>query len=152
MCDYSLATYDSRLAAAGETLVVTRFPSGTIGFASPGDAGQRLEPSRRPHWWVMLGVAPPAAPCAVCLPPGARLILRDIPERLQRRLGVGREEEVTFTQLTAEADVHRDAVVFSSQCATLLQDLEPGQVATVLALSSEEMRMVSLTGVSDHVE
>src|SRR5260370_16388430 len=37
MCDYSLEMYGSRPAREGELYVTTRFPSGSIGFASPGD-------------------------------------------------------------------------------------------------------------------
>ena len=35
MCDYSLAGLPSRLAVEGEQLVVHRFPTGTLGLASP---------------------------------------------------------------------------------------------------------------------
>ena len=34
MCDYSLEMYGSRPAREGEIYVTTRFPSGSIGFAS----------------------------------------------------------------------------------------------------------------------
>jgi hypothetical protein len=37
MCDYSLEMYASRPARASEKYVTTRFPSGSIGLASPGD-------------------------------------------------------------------------------------------------------------------
>ena len=37
MCDYSLEMYGSRPAREGEIYVTTRFPSGSIGFASAGD-------------------------------------------------------------------------------------------------------------------
>jgi len=45
MCDYSLEMYASRPARASEKYVTTRFPSGSIGLASPGDALRR--PGRR---------------------------------------------------------------------------------------------------------
>jgi hypothetical protein len=37
--------------------------------------------------------------CAVCIPPGASLELQGISERLQRDMGVGLIERVTFTQI-----------------------------------------------------
>lgn len=37
MCDYSLEMYASRPAREGEKYVTTRFPSGSIGLAVPGD-------------------------------------------------------------------------------------------------------------------
>jgi hypothetical protein len=37
MCDYSLEMYGSRPAREGELYVITRFPSGSIGFISAGD-------------------------------------------------------------------------------------------------------------------
>ena len=37
MCDYSLEMYQSRPAQQGEEYISNRFPSGSIGFVSPGD-------------------------------------------------------------------------------------------------------------------
>ena len=48
---------------------------------------------------------------AVCVPPGARLRLRDIPEDLQRRLDVGAVEEVMFIEQSLEAFTYRDGSV-----------------------------------------
>jgi len=45
---------------------------------------------------------------------------------------------VTFTQVTAEARRHRDAIRFSNGNCVLLQDLKPGQLVHVLRLSSDE--------------
>ena len=43
----------------------------------------------------------PAIP-AVCIPPGARLLVRDIPAELQRECGFQKDvEEAAFTQITA---------------------------------------------------
>ena len=111
MCDYSLAHIPNRLATEGEELVVHRF-SGTLGLA-PARAGwkQILFPSRLP---------------AVCVPPGARLLLRDIPQRLQQCLGVHAVEEVTFVQQSIEAYVHRHAVRFRNGQEILLQRLQCG--------------------------
>src|SRR5207245_5996538 len=76
-------------------------------------------------------------PTAVCVPPGARLLLQDIPEYLQQKLGIGAVEEGTFIQQTLEAFTHRDAVRFTNGRETLLQYLRCGQRVDVLSLSSE---------------
>ena len=100
MCDYSLAGLPSRLAVEGEQPVVRRFPTGTRGLASPNPSGSR--------WWSAKQTP------AVCIPPGARLLLRDIPENLQQQLGVVGTEEVTFAQLSATPYQYRDAVRFNN--------------------------------------
>src|SRR6058998_489400 len=94
MCDYSLMSIPNRLAVTGEELVTHRFQSGSIGLASP------LSPPK--GFWAALkrSFSPPVTP-AVCIPPGARLTLQDIPAQMQREIGVDAVEEVTFTQLTA---------------------------------------------------
>src|SRR6266540_4155049 len=74
MCDYSLAGIPNRLAVEGEQLVIHRFPA-SLGLAS-------LCPPLAESWSEKV-------PVAVCIPPGARLFLRDIPEDLQSRFHVG---------------------------------------------------------------
>jgi hypothetical protein len=64
--------------------------------------------------------------------------MQDIPKRLQREFGGGRNEEVTFTQLTAQPYAYRDAVRFDNGREVLLQKLEPGQRAVVLRLALAE--------------
>jgi hypothetical protein len=64
------------------------------------------------------GVLQPASGryvCAVCIPPGASLELQGISERLQHDLGVGPIERVTFTQITANPNSYRDAVLFANR-------------------------------------
>jgi hypothetical protein len=122
MCDYSLMGLPSRLAADGEELVVHRFSTGTIGLASPAD---------------LAAMGRSGAP-AVCIPPGAKLLLRDIPFLLRRKLRLGVTEEVTFTQITAEPNTHRDAVRFACAREIRLQELSEGQRVRVLAVSSED--------------
>jgi hypothetical protein len=136
MCDYSLTNVPNRLAEESESLVVHRFPSGTKGFASP--AG--LKPTEKPRgaFGLLMALCTPSVSCAVCVPPGARLLLHDIPERLQQQLGVSAQEEVTFTQLSAEAYRHRDAIRFANGRQVLLQNLPQGQRVAVLCLSSEQ--------------
>jgi hypothetical protein len=69
---------------------------------------------------------------AVCIPPGAHLLLQDIPSFLRRVLGVGETETVTFTQITAKTNSHRDAVRFAHGREILLQELIGGQRVVVL--------------------
>ncbi len=124
MCDYSLMAIPNRLAEQGEDLVTHRFPTGSLGLASPSDFCSIAEPAQ--------------AHPAVCIPPGARLMLQDIPAYLQLNLKVGPVEEVTFTQLTAAVNTHRDAVRFKNGRQICLQELRAGQRVRVLALSSAE--------------
>jgi hypothetical protein len=123
MCDYSLAHFPNRLAVEGEQLLVYRFSSGTRGFSSQR---RNLEE-----------ILSPTLQTAVCVAPGARLLLHDIPEYLQQNFGLRTVEEVTFIQQTLEAFRHRDAVRFHNGREILLQDLRSGQRVDVLSLSSE---------------
>ena len=124
MCDYSLAGLPNRLAVEGDQLVVKRFSTGTMGLAPLCPSlKQLLFPSSTP---------------AVCVPPGARLRLRDLPGYLQCRFQVGPVEEVTFVEQSAETFTYRDAVRFSNGWEILLQDLRCGQRVDVLSLSGVE--------------
>jgi len=124
MCDYSLAHFLNRLAVAGEELMVRRFNTGTLGLAPA-----LLQPGA--------GLSPDSIP-AVCVPPGARLLLRDIPERIQQALNVGPLEEVTFVEQSADAFRYRDAVRFGNGRETLVQQLACGQSVFVLRLDGAE--------------
>jgi len=141
MCDYSLHALPNRLAVEGEQLLLHRYPTGTLGLASPSDLLTPAEPpdqartgwwSRVKSWLSLSGMKPIPA---VCVPPGAQLVLRDIPQYLQQQLGVGDEEEVTFTQSSADAYSYRDAVRFNNGREVLLQKLAVGQRVDVLCLT-----------------
>jgi hypothetical protein len=144
MCDYSLMCVPNRLARDGEELIVHRFCTGTMGLAPAADLQTRAEsspPEPRTFWATLAEILSPPKNqpvTAVCIPPGARLLLQDIPERLQDDLGVGPGEEVTFTQMTPSAYRYRDAVRFRNGREILLQQLREGQHVRVLALSSAE--------------
>ena len=120
MCDYSLAGMPNRLAVAGEQLVVHRFSTGSQGLTAP----------KLPGLWSSREYP------AVCIPPGARLRLRSIPQDVQQRFGVGANEDVTFVQLSANAYEYRDAFRFRNGRDVLLQWLKCGQQVLVLSLSS----------------
>lgn len=139
MCDYSLMGVPNRLAQEGERLVIHRFPTGSLGLASPNDVCQAARPrSGRKTFWRSLREffdPPVTAVRAVCIPPGARLRVRDIPVPLQRGLGVGAEETVQFTQISANLNTYRDAVRFANGKEVRLQDLREGQRVRVLDLA-----------------
>ena len=140
MCDYSLMAVPNRLAREGEELVAHRFPTGSIGLASPADLRRIAEPKveSRTLWAELKRFfsPPPNRPvAAVCIPPGARLWVSDIPAHTQRDLGVRAAEEVTFTQLTAAANSYRDCIRFANGRVLRLQELREGQRVQVLDLS-----------------
>jgi hypothetical protein len=146
MCDYSLMSIRNRLAEKGENLVVHRFPTGSLGFASPLDLREAEDSVRnrpRPGFWLRLwrnlaSLREGSAVPAVCIPPGSRLLLQDIPEALRQKLRVGPIEVVAFTELTAEPNRYRDAIQFQNGRHVLLQNLNEGQRGRVLDLSSTD--------------
>jgi len=153
MCDYSLMAIPNRLAVSGEELVVHKFQEGAVGMASPSDLRIRQEYRRvRPHgFWPMLKefFNPPAGPVipAVCIPPGARLLVRDIPAQLQRECGLeSTVEKAVFTQTTAAVNTFRDALRFHTGMEVLLQRFAEGQRVRVLDLSSADERETEQTG------
>jgi hypothetical protein len=62
-------------------------------------------------------------------------MLHDIPAHLQRELGAGSDESVTFTQITAAVNSYRDALRLSSGREIRLQELQEGQRVEVLDLA-----------------
>jgi hypothetical protein len=153
MCDYSLMAIPNRLAVSGEELVVHRFEEGAVGMASASDLRIRQEYRRvQPHgFWPRLkeffnAPAGPVIP-AVCIPPGARLLVRDIPAQLRRECGLGSSvEKAVFAQTTATANTFRDALRFQTGKEILLQRFAEGQRVRVLDLSSAEGRETEQTG------
>jgi hypothetical protein len=146
MCDYSLHAHPNRLAVEGETLVVTRFTGGSKGFASLEEMRRRRNAEDRSAWqqlWdgIRSWGRKPAA-CgpltAVCIPPGAELLLEGIAPPLREMLGVSQTEHVTFTQLGYESYSYRDAVRFRNGREILIQRLSDHQTATVLSMGGEE--------------
>ncbi len=113
MCDYSLEMYGSRPAREGELYVTTRFPSGSIGFASPGDPRT-----------------------AVCMQCDTKVMLTDIPIALRAAFRIGAEVETTFAQ--RETGLYRDGLRLADGRFVSLQDLQPGIGAYVPALLERE--------------
>jgi hypothetical protein len=144
MCDYSLMNIRNRLAVSGDELVVHRFQTGSVGLASASDLckGQDRLKVESNSFWLKLSryLNPPDAqsPPAICIPPGARLLVRDIPMRLQQEGRLKEMEEAVFSQVTAHVNTFRDAIRFHNGVEILLQNLDEGQRIHVLELSTAE--------------
>jgi hypothetical protein len=140
MCDYSLMGVPNRLAREGEDLVVYEFRTGSRGLTPDTSVTNTDTQMRRESFGIVKRLFAKLEPerVAVCIPPGARLLLSDIEEDVQKSFAVGAKEEVTFTQLTATANTYRDAVRFTNGCEILLQRLNRGQRVRVLQLSLVE--------------
>jgi hypothetical protein len=162
MCDYSLHAVPNRLAVEGEELVTYRFPTSSIGLASPADldkATRRQAPTATGRsWWsvVKSWLNPPPLRTdkipAVCIPPGARLRMQEIPQDLQKELGVGPSEEVVFVELSASAYRYRDGVKFPNGREILLQYLDEGLHVDVLSLAGTEPAAAGEDEVRLHVK
>jgi hypothetical protein len=135
MCDYSLMGVPTRLAKDGEELVVYRFRTGSLGLASEGDLGGTAREGLWGYIKTLFRSLGSSEATAVCIAPGAQLLMRDIPHELQSSIKVGPVEEVVFTQLSAEPHAYRDAVRFSNGSEVLLQRLKEGQRVRILRLS-----------------
>ena len=150
MCDYSLYEFSNRLAREGEELVTYRFPSGSMGLVSPVElenarsresaqdkpSGNRLWEAVTNHFDLLSRSRPSALSnvCAICVPPGARLILKDISAEMQRDLGVCPEEGGKFIETGIEVLRHRDAILLANGCVIPLQCLHEGQRVEILSL------------------
>lgn len=141
MCDYSLMSLPNRLAVCGEELVVHRFEFGSLGLVSELDLkhAKEIEPTKRGFLEKLKRTLFPTVShqCpAVCIPPGAELLVRDIPPQLGLALGLDSPtQHVVFTQTGTSG--YRDAVRFPNGVELILQKLQEGQRIRVLALSAE---------------
>jgi hypothetical protein len=161
MCDYSLHTVPNRLATEGEELVTHRFPTYSIGLASPADLEQATcaqQDSRTSgSWWSVLKawLSPPPLRTekipAVCIPPGARLRIRDLSRDMQQEFGAGPCEEVTFVELSASAYRYRDGIRFPNGREVLLQNLREGIHLDVLSLAGTELELEEMELEEEHI-
>jgi hypothetical protein len=143
MCDYSLMAVPNRLAQEGEELVTHRFPTGSLGLASPVDvrAATAPRPAVQHTVWQKIRAFfdPPAAPavCAVCIPPGARLQVCDIRKNAATlgRWGGGGSRFYCGRELR---NTYRDAVRFSGGLEVRLQELREGIKVRVVDLTGAE--------------
>lgn len=114
MCDYSLEMYGSRPAREGEHYVTTRFPSGSMGLAAPGQPGT-----------------------AVCMARDTKLTLIDLPDYLKELFDVsGDKISVTFMHL--DYGIYRDGLRFENGRATSLQSIPAGVSVEMVTLSLPE--------------
>ena len=140
MCDYSLMMLPNRLAVEGEELIAHRFGAGSTGMVSCCDFDKWTARFKK-SWWQRIRdtfsseIEPTPV---VCIPPGAQLLLNGLPEPLKAQFHAGSCEDVVFTQISAEASQHRDALCFANGAKILLQLLPEGQRLKVLQLSSSE--------------
>jgi hypothetical protein len=144
MCDYSLGGLPNRLAVEGEELIVHKFPTHSIGLASPADLKPKISEAlvTDKGFWQRIKnfftpeTTSPNAP-AVCVPPGACLILKGIPLDLQQKWSIGEEEGVLFSQISAEANAYRDAFCFRDGRLVLLQHVNEGIRVKVVSLGGD---------------
>ena len=144
MCDFSLGGLPNRLAVDGEELIIHRFTTNSIGLASAADLQSKIrEEGQRDQslWNRIKSIFAPAYDCrpvrAVCIPPGARLVLKSIPFDLRCKWSVGADESVSFVQTSAEVNTYRDALHFRTGRQVLLQELREGMLVTVVSLSGD---------------
>jgi hypothetical protein len=145
MCDYSLGGLPNRMAVDGEELIVHRFSTHSIGLASSADLQiMKIRESRRRDqslWQRIKTLFAPASDCrsvlAICVPPGARLVLKSIPLDLRCKWSVGADESVYFMQTSAEVNTYRDALHFRTGRQVLLQELREGMRVTVVSLGGD---------------
>lgn len=142
MCDYSLFTIRNRLAEEKEELVIHRFETGARGFASIKDIETQTNiPIDKSSLWSIVkswasSLRPISVP-AVCIPPGA-LLLINAPPHARESLEIGATEVAVFTEISNRSHSYRDALILSNGTQVLLQDLAEGTRALVLSLTSEE--------------
>jgi hypothetical protein len=116
MCDYSLEVYGSRPAREGERYVTTRFPSGTIGLASPAKAST-----------------------AVCLNCDTALEIDGIPAAMCREYGLQPHEDAVFIRL--DSGSYRDGVHFRNGTEISLQKFQPGVSFAVKQLLEKALKL-----------
>jgi len=144
MCDRSPCSIRNRLAEEGEDLVLYKFETGSFDFASAADLREceaKSEKDSSSIWavmkdWLFLPRHSARVP-AICVPPGAQLLLRDIPANVQASLCIRLSEIAIFTELHARSYHFRDVLLLPNATRVLLQDLPEGLHAVVLSMSSD---------------
>jgi hypothetical protein len=116
MCDYSLEFYATRQARENEVYVTTRFPSGSMGFAAPGDCAT-----------------------AVCVAYGTKMTLENLPPELQQDLAIGPIESVVFARV--EESLHHDGVRFANGQTVLLHRLGVGVLGSMASDTPTEKKI-----------
>ncbi len=145
MCDYSLYTVNNRLACESDDLVLHRFDTGSLGFCAQAELEKELSRGAFARGWSsFLRWLYPRKKCgltAVCVPPGARLLISGVPEKARPGFELLALETVEFTQLSERSYAYRDALKVFDGENVLLQKLPEGLRVTVLALAPEQEAM-----------
>jgi hypothetical protein len=141
MCDYSLYTVKNRLASEADDLVLHRFGTGSLGFCAFAELQKEMRRSSMACAWASfvhwLYPRRKSGLTAVCVPPGARLLISQLPECARMGSGLFEFESVQFAQLSERSYAYRDALRFSDGETILLQKLPEGLRVKVMALSPE---------------
>ena len=142
MCDYSLYTVKNRLACESDDLVLHRFNTGSLGFCAVAELQQENDRSPLSRGWSsFLHWLFPRKQCgitAVCIPPGARLLVSEVPATARPFWGALELKTVDFTQLSERSYAYRDALRLPDGETVLLQKLPEGLRAKVMAMAPEE--------------
>ena len=147
MCDYSLYTVKNRLACEADDLVLHRFDTGSLGFCATAELQQEMSRSSFARGWSSFTRwLLPRKQCgltAVCIPPGARLLISEVPLPAKPFWSGLELQAVDFTQLSERSYAYRDALRLPNGDAVLLQKLPEGLRATVLQLAPVEEHIPS---------
>jgi len=142
MCDYSLYTVNNRLAFESDDLVLHRFDTGSLGFCAVSELRQEMDRGALARGWSsFMRWLFPRKKCgltAVCVPPGARLLISEVPKNARPGFELLEMESVEFTQLSEMSYAYRDALRLPDGKTVLLQKLPEGLRATVMALAAED--------------
>jgi hypothetical protein len=147
MCDYSLYTVNNRLALESDDLVLHRFDTGSLGFCAAAEWQRAMSHGALARTWSsFVSWLVPRKKCgltAVCVPPGARLLVSEVPENARPGFELLELESVVFTQLSERSFAYRDALRLPDGETVLLQKLPEGLRVTVLTLAAEEEALPS---------
>jgi hypothetical protein len=119
--------YRSRPATAGERYQTMRFPSGSIGFVSPGDTST-----------------------AICMACDTRLEVSQITTDVQQRLSIPETAEVVFVRV--EGGPYHDGVRFADGREFTLQQLGPGVTASVIDTLTRPLSVESHERIAELVD
>jgi hypothetical protein len=142
MCDYSLYTVKNTLACESDDLVLHRFDTGSLGFCAAAELQQETDRSAFARGWssFMRWVFPrkQCGMTAVCIPPGAQLLISEVPKNAKVGFDLLEMEKVEFTQLSERSYAYRDALRLPDGETVLLQKFPEGLRVTVLSLAPLE--------------
>ena len=146
MFDCLALSFRNRLAQTGELLVTYRFENGTIGFASADevDALEANVDRKNPGFWsVVGGLFPkqenrPAPVTIVCIPPGSRLVVSQLPAGSTQSALFTPLDEMTFIELETSQQRYRGAFRLRSGGILLLQCVEEGVCFRVISTELRE--------------